>query len=52
MHVLHLDGHGLVVVDQRVLLLRVDPDLFDEVLGRRPLVRLLLADRQSLICFD
>jgi hypothetical protein len=50
--VLHLDGHGLVVVDEGGLLLMIHPDLFHQILRSRPLILRLLTESQASVSLD
>ena len=52
MQILHLHSHCLIVIDQGSLFFGVDADLLHEILGRRALIRLLLAQRQSFVGLD
>ena len=50
--VLHLDGHGLVVVDEGRLLLLTHSDLLHQVLSRHSLVLGVLAHGETFVGFD
>ena len=52
MKVLHLDSHGLVIVDQGCLFFLVHTNLLDEVLSSLSLLLRLLTESQALVCFD
>ena len=49
---MHLHSHCLIIVDQRSLLLLVDPNLLNKVFCCDSLLSRLLAESQSLVSFD
>ena len=49
---MHLHSHCLIIVDQRSLLLLVDPNLLNKVFSCDSLLGRLLAESQSLVSFN